>query len=190
MNEVERIYEELKAIGQIGVASNDVSARTDFGAHSAKTLLLVGASNFERRIASSIEDHLNNVTTSSVIRHFAFNQAVKQKFFSLFDFNADTKNIKAFLSKFGPDYSNWAKDDMKAAGVDIGNQIAFLNLCRLRNSLVHNNYATYDIIKTLDEVWAEFDKAALLVRWIESSFERFNKVVIAAGAERDGQTTA
>lgn len=189
MNEVERIHEELKAIGQIVGASNDVSAITDYGAHSAKALLLAGASYFERRIISSIEDHVNTVTMSDVVRHFVLHQAVERKFFALFDFNADTKNINAFLSKFGPAYNKWAKDDIKLAGVE-KSQLYFLNFCRLRNSLVHNNYATYDINKTLDEVWAEFAKAALLVSWIESSFKRFNKVVIAAGVERDGQTTA
>ena len=186
MNEVERIYEELKAIGQIVVASNDVSARTDFGAHSAKTLLLAGASNFERRIISSIENHVNTETLSGVIRHFVLHQAVERKFFSLFNFSADAKTINAFFAKFGADYSQWAKDDIKAAGIE-KSQLDFLNFCRLRNSLVHNNYATYNIGKTLDEVWEEYGKALLLVNWVDESFGRFNE---ATGVEHDGQTTA
>lgn len=185
MNEVERIHEDLKAIGQIVNASKDVSAISGFGEHSSKTLLLAGASYFERRIISSIGDHINAVTESRVLRHFTFHQAVERKFFSLFDFNGGPKNINAFFKKFGPEYSKWAKTDV-AARKDI-DQLAFLNFCSLRNSLVHNNYATYSINKTLDEVWGEFRKAEMLVSWIENSFSRFNKVINAAGAVHDGQ---
>lgn len=182
MNEVERIHEELKAIGQIVGASNDVSAITDFGAHSAKTFLLAGASYFERRIISSIKDHVSAVTTSGVVSHFVLHQALERKFFVLFNFNAEVKNINAFLSKFGPDYSQWAKDDIKDEGIE-KNQLDFLNFCRLRNSLVHSNYATYNIDKTLDDVWVEYGKALLLVNWIEASFGRFNEVFMRAAGK-------
>ncbi len=175
MIEVERVHAELLAIETIVTKSGDVSAGTAFSSHSAKVLLLTSASYFERAIISAIEEHLNNGTSSPLIKHFTFHQSVERKFFALFDFSADTKNINGFLSKFGPDFSKWAKEDLKVQGIDMQIQVAFLDLCRLRNSLVHNNYATYDINKTLAEVRSDFDQALKLVRWIETAFTRFQE---------------
>lgn len=173
MNEVERIYDELRVIGEIISASNDISATSVYGEHSAKVLLLAGASYFERQIISSIEAWINAETPSVAARHFVRHQAVEKKFFSLFDFSANSKNAKAFLSKFGPDYYKWAQEDMKLAAIDENVQETFIRFCRLRNSLVHSNYATYNIDKTMEEIWNEFKKAEIQVKWIEDSFGRF-----------------
>jgi hypothetical protein len=184
MNEVERVYEELRAIQKVVAASGDVSTISAFGQHSAKSLLLVGASYFERVIIDAIAEHLNKTTSDVAVQHFTFHQAVHRKFFALFDFSADTKNINGFLSKFGPDYNKWAKDNLKAASIENDIQVAFLDFCRLRNSLVHNNYATYDINKTLDDVREHFDRALRLVNWINGSFAAFGKSHdMAAGAD-------
>jgi hypothetical protein len=177
MNEVERVHEELRAVGQIVSRSNDISAILAYGEHSAKVLLLVGASYFERQIISAIEEWIHAATQSAAMRHFVLNQAVERKFFSLFNFSADSKNINGFLANFGADYSKWAKEDMKAATIDGNIQQTFLNFCRLRNSLVHSNYATYNIDKTIDEIWTEFERAEKLVRWIEGSFRKFNRML-------------
>lgn len=173
MIEVERVHGELVLIESIIAQSGDMSAATAFASHSAKVLLLTGASYFERAIIGAIEQHVHSGTSSPLVKHFTLHQSVERKFFALFDFSADTKNINGFLSKFGPDFSQWAKEDLKTSGVSADIQLAFLDLCRLRNSLVHNNYATFDINKTLSEVRSDFDKAMKLVTWIESAFTRF-----------------
>ena len=107
------------------------------------------------------------------MKHFTFHQAIDRKFFSLFDFSADTKNINGFISRFGDEFSVWAKNDFQQQGVDRETQLAFLDFCRLRNSLVHNNYATFAINKTLREVKEAFDAASKVVVWIERAFSRF-----------------
>ena len=173
MNEVERIYKELREIGEIVRASNDISTISAYGEHSAKALLLAGASYFERQIISSIERWMDTETQSSAARHFIRHQAVERKFFSLFDFSANTRNVRAFLAKFGSDYNQWAQEDMRVAAVNENIQETFINFIRLRNSLVHNNYATNNIDKTIEEIWDEFKKAEILVTWVEGSFRRF-----------------
>ncbi len=173
MNEVERIHQDLVAIEKIVIASNDVSAVAAYGEHSAKTLLLAGASYFERRVTSAVQIYLEASTASDAVKHFTYHQAVDRKFFSFFDFSADAKNINGFLSKFGPAFSIWAKDDMGKAGIDKDAQVAFLDFCRLRNSLVHSNYATFPINKTLEEVKIAFDAASKLLLWIEGAFSKF-----------------
>lgn len=187
MNEVERIYEELLTIGEIIRLSNDISAISVYGEHGAKVLLLAGTSYFERQIISSIEDWINAETPSIAARHFVRRQAVERKFFSLFDFSANSKNIKAFLSKFGPDYHKWAQEDMKLELVDESAQETFINFCRLRNSLIHNNYATYNIDKTIEEIWGEFKKAEIQVRWIENSFRRFSLTLAKLATPAKGE---
>lgn len=175
MNEVERIHQDLIAIEAIMVASKDVSAISAYGEHSAKTLLIAGASYFERKVIAAVQVYVEGSTKSSAVKHFAYHQAVDRKFFSLFNFSADTKNINDFLNKFGPTFASWAKSNMPKTGIDKDAQLAFLDFCRLRNSLVHNNYATFPINKTLAEVKSAFDGASKLLDWIEDAFHQFEE---------------
>ena len=71
---------------------------------------------------------------------------------------------------------------MPNVAIDKDAQLAFLNFCRLRNSLVHNNYATFAINKTLAEVKTGFDAASKVADWIETSFQRFEAEQLAAPA--------
>lgn len=173
MNEIERVYEELVEIRKIVISSNDASAIADYGAYSAKVLLLAVASYFERMVISAIQKYLNNSIKSTPIRHFSFHQAVERKFFNFFDFSSNAKNINKFISVFGDDFSLWATNDLKIQGIGQEIQVEFLGLCRLRNSLVHENYATYLINKTLDEIKESFDKASKVVFWINEAFDKF-----------------
>ena len=115
MNEVERIHQELAAVERIVAVSGDISSIIAYGEHGAKTLLIAGASYFERQVISSIEAQLNRSITSPALKHFAYHQAVDRKFFTLFDFSATTNNINGFLSKFGAEFVSWAKDDLSKA---------------------------------------------------------------------------
>lgn len=173
MNEVERIHEELAAIEKIIAASSDASASAAYGEHSAKALLLAGASYFERKVISAIEAYLGQSTSTASMKHFTFHQAIDRKFFSLFDFSAGAKSINGFIAKFGDEFSVWAKNDLQQQGVDRETQLAFLDFCRLRNSLVHNNYATFAINKTMREVKEAFDAASKVVIWIDGAFDKF-----------------
>jgi hypothetical protein len=174
MNEVERIHQDLLAIKVVVGTTSDISAIAAYGEHSAKTLLLAGASYFERRVTATIQIYVDRATGSGALKHFAYHQAVDRKFFSLFDFSPDVKTINSFLSKFGPNFASWAKSDFLKQGIDKDAQIAFLDFCRLRNSLVHNNYATFSINKTLAEVKSAFDGASKLVVWIAGAFDKFD----------------
>jgi hypothetical protein len=114
-------------------------------------------------------------------------QGVERKFFSLFDFSASTRNVNDFLGKFGPEFSAWAKQDMAEQGLVKEDQVAFLDFCRMRNNLVHNNYATYSIGKTLDEVWIAFCAALKLSEWIDAAFVRFQQRGMPAATDaQDG----
>jgi hypothetical protein len=174
MNEVERVYEDLVGIQRIVDASNNPSAKTAFAEHSAKTLLTAGASYFERRIMGAIQVYVEASTTKAAVGFFAF-QGLERKFFSLFDFTSSAKNVNVFLAKFGPDFANWAKVDLLKSGIDEEVQFAFVDFCRLRNLLIHSNYATFNINKTFAEVKLAFDAASKFVSWVETAFDRFEK---------------
>ncbi len=180
MIEVERVWNEITTVRAIVAASNEVSAITIYDTHAAKTLLLAGASYFERRVMAAIEEYVELAAGDGAVKYFVMRQGVERKFFSLFDFSASAKNVNEFFGKFGPDFSAWAKGDLAGLGLTKEDQIAFLDFCRLRNNLVHNNYATYSIGKTLDEVWIAFRAALKLSEWIDTAFVRFERRVASA----------
>lgn len=173
MNEVGRVHGELLGLSEIIAQSGDISAVVNFGEQSAKVLLLVGASNFERRIIACVEKLVQITISTEAVQHFVIHQAVERKFFSMFDFSGEAKNINSFFAKFGTDFASWAKLDLVTENVAPSIQLKFLSFCRLRNYLVHNNYATYAINKTLSEIWDDFIEAEKLVIWLEGCFPRF-----------------
>lgn len=126
-----------------------------------KVLLLAAASEFEDRVCEILLQYIRDHTTDPKIVLLVEQKAVRRQYHTLFDW--DTKHAGKFWSLFGPDY----KDKMKRCCSDdlqLADSIsAFLELGALRNRMVHNNYASFVLDKTLDEVNVLYEQGAFFV---------------------------
>jgi len=101
------------------------------------------------------------------IQHFIMRQAVDRKFFQWFDFNS--ANANTFFRLFGPELSAVLKG--RAQDADLSASIrAFLQLCKARNELVHNNYVAVDTTNTVSDTYAHVRSASRFLTWLATDF--------------------
>jgi len=130
--------------------------------HFRKTLLLASASYFEDHICNSVAEFVSEHAKSVLIENFVRNKAIARQYHTWFSW--DAKNANQFFGLFGTDFRTAMTEQVKAKPELRMAIEAFLELGNERNALVHQNYATSPMEKTLEEVYALY-RSALLFVW-------------------------
>ncbi|MEV0138432.1 HEPN domain-containing protein [Streptomyces globisporus] len=116
-----------------------------------KVLLLAAASEFEERVCGAIRDHVTGHILDLKLLELIEQKAIRRQYHTLFDW--DTRNAGRFWALFGQSFkagmkAHCAQDPKLTAAIS-----AFMEIGSLRNHMVHNNYASFVLEKTLDEVY-------------------------------------
>jgi len=159
-------YRELKIFllerGQISLENNVEH-------HLRKVMLLSCASCYENEIQEMIKVFISNNASDEKILSFVSNKAISRQYHTYFDW--EKNNINKFLSLFGADF----KDEIqKKIDDDAELKIAmkaFLTIGNERNKMVHNNFISYQLDKTFDEIIALNDQAEKFVTFLKTNFE-------------------
>ena len=153
---VDRLYTE--SIGIIQALAGEPSLQSAAGDNFRKSLLLASASHFEHRLTKLVLEFAAEATKGSkLIGHLIRTKAIDRQYHAWFDW--DKNNANKFFSLFGPDFRTrmtnliTARDDLRGA------MLAFLELGNDRNRLVHQDYATFPLEKTLDEIYGKYKQA-------------------------------
>src|SRR4051794_15282760 len=157
MNDVDRIYQELRSVSVVLEARGGPSDRIAFNELSAKTIVLCAASYFEREIGRVLITVARETGSKDVFCNFIDKQGLYRKFFTLFDWKAT--NANSFFGLFGSSVKQRLTEMVKR---DEGIQEAireFMFLNTQRNQLVHGNFAATQATTTLEEGYAKFNKA-------------------------------
>lgn len=163
MSDVARIYHELQSLRQIIAAANSPSDQSAFEAMAAKSLLLASASYFERQICDAIEHVAKNSGTCEILVNFITRQALERKYHAMFSW--DSKNINKFLSLFGARYKAQMESEINTSDELSAAVNDFIFVNSQRNLLVHNNYASFSLPTSMDELWRKFESAKRLSDW-------------------------
>lgn len=142
-----------------------ISVENDF----RKNLLISSASFIESSVQSILIDFVNSNSSHSVIVNFLKNKAISRQYHSYFDWNG--KNINGFLGLFGPDFRDSVKQSIKEKKLEEKIK-SFIELGKLRNELVHQNFILYTIEKTADEIKVLFDEAEEIVDFLDSELKK------------------
>lgn len=172
--ELQRIYEEIRGIEQSLL--DNVSDLSAFRYLAAKSLLLAGASYFERRICDVILEHAKQKSVGQPLTAFIQGQALTRRYHQLFDWEKD--NANKFFSTFGKEFR--ARAEIFAERDNMREPIkAFMSLGRIRNELVHENYANYNLDLTHDEVWMKILTALKFVSWLSELIDELDQALAA-----------
>ncbi len=76
---------------------------------------------------------------------------------------SDANNANQFFGLFGSEFRSTMTERMKKSDDMQSSVEAFLELGNERNRLVHQNYATFPMEKTLDEIYALYQSAVMFV---------------------------
>ena len=158
---VDRLYEEsssvIKALGgaqpSLAVAAGD---------NFRKALVLAAASYFEHRVSACILDFVHErANGNGLVVGFVKNKAISRQYHTLF--NWDQANANQFFGLFGSAFKQMM-DGRVSASEDLRASIrAFFEVGSERNKLLHQDFASFSLEKTLDEIYALYQQSLLFV---------------------------
>lgn len=115
-----------------------------------KALLLAAASEYEARACQQLLQFIKTNSSDAKIAVLVDKKIVRRNYHTWFEW--EKSNVNNFWAFFGDEF----KEKMKRAVQDdteLSDSIkAFLEIGRLRNQLVHNDYASFTLEKTLEEI--------------------------------------
>jgi HEPN superfamily RiboL-PSP-like protein len=158
---VDKLYGEFQSIAKIMERSDEVSFRSTLDDNFRKALLLCAASHFEYRITSDVLEFCKEmVGADTLIPSLVKNKAVSRQYHTWFSW--DKSNANAFFSMSGDEFrahmsSLVSRDEALDRSI-----VSFLELGRERNRLVHQDYGSFFLEKTADEIFALYVSALSL----------------------------
>lgn len=146
----------------------------------SKTLLLSCASYFESRITNAISDYAKKVSNADeALTSLVRTKAIERQYHTYFQWREGSRSANPFFAMFGSALKDSAKQELK--NVELSQAAAaFLELGDLRNLLVHENFASYPLEKTADEIYQLYGAALRFVIYIEN---KLNPLPVAVSVQ-------
>lgn len=173
VQDIERIYTELNQLKIYLLKHNNDFHYNTVTDHDRKILLLAIASFFERKVSTRLLEYIDYKTNNnSLIANLIQRKVLDRKYHTLFEWKE--KNINSFLAIFGKDFKFSIENKIKdMPELNIGMK-AFLQLGRLRNDLVHEDFATNKVgDKTMSEVYELFKIADQFIDFLFSEVNSY-----------------
>lgn len=158
---VDRLYEEssdvIKALG-VSEPSSAISAGDIF----RKALVLAAASYFEYRVSGCVLDFVEErANGDALVIGLVKNKAISRQYHTWFKW--DDTNANQFFSLFGAAFRQVMVDRVRANDDLKASIRAFLEIGNERNKLIHQDFASFALEKTLDEIYALYEKSLVFV---------------------------
>lgn len=162
VNTIGELIDEYRELAMLLDSAGEYSLKLSVDSSFAKTLVVSAASYFEARLTESlIELYSEQTNQSEVLVHFVRNLAIDRRYFQWFDWNS--RNANSFFGKFGGEFKGFMSNKVcndECLRNSIG---AFIELENLRNALVHGNYATFQLDRSVDDILSLYEKALKFV---------------------------
>ena len=137
-----------------------------------KSLLVATASHFERELTQLVRNMAHTHSAGSeLIAEFIQNKAIKRQYHTYFDWNA--RNANSFFGLFGKEFRSHMTSRVSSDTKLRQSIVAFLELGRDRNLLVHEDFANFNLEKTRDEIFQRYVEARLFIRSLQTAFDEF-----------------
>ena len=138
---------------------SEVSLRASADAAFRKTLLLSAASYFEVRMSEIVINAFVEATNDSdALVEFVRAKAVNRRYHDWFDW--DKKNANQFFGAFGSRFRSFMETRVKGSETRAESIRAFMEMGDLRNRLIHRNFASFPLDKTVAEIFEMYQKAS------------------------------
>lgn len=170
MSDHDHLREFLLAEGQVSFAA---SLETSV----PKVALLSAASWIEDRVQQIVLELYQEAIPNEPHRvSFVRSAGIERRYHTWF--NWKTPNANSFFGLFGPEFKAFCAEQIKTSETLAGDIAAFMELGRLRNEMVHENFAAYALGKSVAEVETLFRRALAFVEMLPS---------LLRGLGRDGE---
>lgn len=166
---IDRLFEESTELTKALQVTPELSLQVAAGDCFRKALLLAAASYFEHRVCSEVLDFVRERSGGSVlVESFVRNKAISRQYHSWFEWEGN--NANKFFSLFGTGFRSAMGERIRESASLRSAIKAFLEIGNERNKLVHQDYATFALEKTLDEVYQLYQAALPFINSLSTVF--------------------
>jgi len=160
--QIDTMYDDFVGLNEYLNKNNEISYALLIQDYSRKIMLLSTASYFEFDFISRLLAFLEKRTDKKrTIINFIKNKALERQYHTLFQWNG--KNANSFFGLFGDDFKKYIQDKVKNDLYLDESIKAFLELGSERNRMVHNDFSTYYLEKSEDEIYDLYKKSLRFV---------------------------
>ena len=168
---VDRLYHDFREIVK-SLDRAEVSLRITAEEAFRKNLLVTAASYFE----SEVKDHIIRVIENSsggneTIVSLVRNKAIGKQYHTFFQWRG--RNANSFFGLFGEGFKSYMTERVRADPAFESAIQAFLEIGNERNRLVHEDFGTFPMEKTSEEIFGLYEQACLFVDSLEASLEEY-----------------
>lgn len=183
---IDRMQGEFSSLIAVLDQAGEISLRSTADDNLRKALLLAVSSYFEHRITDAVLTFVSMATNDhALITSLVQNKAVSRQYHTWF--NWDAKNANSFFGLFGTDFGNFMKQKVKDNSELDSSIRAFIELGSDRNRLVHQNFGSFVLEKTSDEIYALYCKAMIFVDAIPIALGEFTTAPAAEEIRPDAK---
>ena len=162
---VDRLLAEHTRVIGILDDHQEVSLRISTEATLRKVLVLSAASFFETCITDAVLDFVANVRGQSAgVVALVEHKAIRRQYYTYFQWG--TKNANSFFAMFGTPFKRRMSQRVKEDAELAGGIEAFLAIGAERNKMVHEDFGSYSLDKTTEEVMDLYRRAIVFVEQI------------------------
>jgi hypothetical protein len=150
MDLIEKMAQEALEVTNLLVGCCEPSLAVTVENNFRKSLLLASASYFESEVVSIIQKYTEARTIGSKLQAFVTKKGLSRQYHTLF--NWDGNNANSFVGLFGEEFSNLFKELVRQSPELDSSVRSFLEVGRERNRLVHQNFGSFALEKTAEEI--------------------------------------
>jgi hypothetical protein len=169
---VDQLYHEFKELVSYLDQESQISFHDVANKNFTKVLLLAAASYFEDRLVKELTQFIKTTTRENeLLVEFCKNKAISRQYHTYFDW--DKKNANRFFGLFGDSFKKWMEkaikdDDKLATSIQ-----AFIEIGGERNRLVHQDFGTFTLEKTTEEIYQLYKEALYFVDVLPEKLGQF-----------------
>lgn len=171
---VDRLHNEIADLISVLEKTGEISLRNTADDNFRKSLLLAAASYFEHRITEEVLFFVRECSSNNqLVEALVHNKAISRQYHTWF--NWDEKNANQFFGIFGKKFKEQMKASVRENEALDSSVQAFMEIGRERNRLVHQDFGSFSMEKTSEEIYRLYLEAILFLDSMPVAFRDFCK---------------
>ncbi|WP_394521534.1 hypothetical protein C1N60_06310 [Pantoea sp. SGAir0184] len=171
---VDTLHAEFSTLIGFLNESNEISFQNLVNDNFRKSLLLSSASYFETVLSECVYQFVVDCTYEKhVIAFMIRRNVIERKYHTWFNWGK-ANNANSFFALFGDEFSTYAQKFVKENEYISDSIRAFLDIGTNRNRLVHQNFASFSLDQTAEEIYDNYKSAKHFVEWFPGFLKQFN----------------
>ena len=165
---INKLYDDFENLKNYLLENKELDYLNIVENQFTKNLIISSASFLESKMQEILINFIDTTSNHNLITSFFKNKAISRQYHSYFDWNGN--NANNFLGLFGTDFKEKTKEKIKKENID-GYIKSFLELGRIRNELVHQNFTLYSTDKTTKEIIELFNNSYKFLNFFEKELK-------------------